>query len=59
MKSPWNITLFTELVGQQSIVFHQNSSYTYIVDKHLFTRMLDICQKKELAILKARVKIKL
>lgn len=59
MKSPWNITLFTESVGEQGIVFHQNSSYTSRVDKHLCTRMLDTCQKKLFAILKARVKIKL
>lgn len=48
MKSPWNITLLTELVGQQSIVFHQNSSYTCRVDKHLGTRMLDVSEKKDL-----------
>lgn len=59
MKSPRNITLFTESVGQQSIVFHQNGSYTCTVDTHLFIRMLDTCQKKIFAILKARVKIKL
>lgn len=59
MKSPRNITLFTESAGQQSIVFHQNSSYTCTVDKHLFIRMLDICQKKIFAILKASVQIKL
>lgn len=58
MKSPWNITLSTESVGQQSIVFHQNSSYTCRVDKHLCTRMLVMCQKKRFAILKASVKIK-
>lgn len=58
MKSPWNITRLTELVGQQSIVFYQNSSYTCRVDKHLCTRMLDICQNKGFAILKASVKIK-
>lgn len=59
MKSPRNITLLTESVGQQGIFFHQNSSYTCTVDKHLFIRMLDTCQKKLFAILKASVKIKL
>lgn len=59
MKTPWNITLFTESVGQQSIVFHQNSSYTCRVDKHLCTRMLGICQKKGICPFKASVQIKL
>lgn len=59
MKSPWNITIFTESIGQQSIVFIKLVHILAELIKNFLLECLTYVRKKGFAILKASVKIKL